>query len=269
MSVIVTGDIFRPDRDPTLCHQRHNIKWLEKQCQIGLKSFKTIYPMNPLSSENWLLLDQIRPNPIMKDFIMPDDIVVGFELPRSVVAWLKQEEIMYVDIIVSPLRFTKKRILGIESNILNPVCISYYELNDAAKEHPDTHNSSTPYKLIIGQTDIDRSLVDDNGILRKLDDYVDRFDFNNTYKYKPHPLQVDNIPRFVKENNIEVLKDIDTYTLLWDNNLDELISISSSVTYEAPFFNTAATRFIDRKLERYKNVYEFDFFNTIIKELNH
>lgn len=270
--IIVTGDIFRPDRDPTKCHQASNIQWLDKTLKQNLKPYFTIYPTTPLPLEEWLLLDQIKPCSILEQHVKNDDVLIGFELPRSVIEWCKYKKIAYIDIIVSPIRFQKEdRILGIESNFFelkeSDIVSEDFLLSKASEYSPLINLCKTEYDLIIGQTDIDRSLIDSHGNLTKLDDFVNRIDFNRNIIFKPHPLDLNNIPNFVHERNIPVLIGVDTYSMLSDPLLNKVISISSSVTYECEYFNKPYERFIERKLERYTKVWEKDFFNRILKRI--
>lgn len=276
MNVIVTGDIFRPEQqsDTLVCHQRHNIKWFSENILSKISSAKVLDTngITPLSFEDWYKTDipnigiQIDYVPLAYNW---NDFIIGFELPNNLIHLLSRRGVNYIDVNVHPVRFCDKRILGIRTNdssYLNKIVPESYMYEQASKYIGTTHVAET---LVVGQTRIDRSLLK-NGKLAKLEDFRFLFEALTPHKcaYKAHPLDMHNGKWLVEDLFFADESDSNIYELLASPSLKRVIGISSSVLYEAKYFNKPSLFLQEREmLTNLIPVFEDVFFNEVLDEV--
>lgn len=128
--------------------------------------------------------------------------------------------------------------------------------------------------LFVGQTLRDKS-TDKNGVMLNILHFKSKLEelakqYSKIY-YIPHPLVQYNeeIERYIKDTSyIEKLENVNTYHLLMSEKIKKVVGISSSVLYEAQFFNKNIEYFykplfkIDDEfsLETFISVFE-DYYN--------
>jgi len=268
MKIIITGDILRPETI-NIAHQRYNIDWIWKEFQKIFKLPILIGIDNPFNVkfEDWIKTD----NPTFyKAYHLEkidklgldykDIIIIGFELPNNLLVQIKNYNIYYLDFNIYPIRFLKDRILGIKTNlnIPNKYIVSELDFIEGAKKITPAKLTNF-YNLVIGQTRIDRSLIH-NGKLISLLDYSNYIKTLVPFIYKPHPLDkhylIDEMMKFGA-----ILSEESTYSLLASDKIKEIIGISSSVLYEAKYFNKKTTFLCERVEHRdFIPIYEKLFF---------
>jgi hypothetical protein len=166
VSVIITGDIFRPEQlaDGSLIHhQRNNIKWFSEKILSKIPSAKVIGidKSTPKTFSQWYVTD--FPGYFVDDEYIDNidinDIVIGFELPLNLIDFLERSKTRYIDVNMHPIRFVPDRLLGVSSNFITfPSLTLRQHYFDMAMERNPIHNPDIE-TLIIGQTSIDRSLL--------------------------------------------------------------------------------------------------------------
>ena len=240
--VVVTGDIFRPCYDnPTAPSQMENIVWMNKSLTGLLPLFETIYPSEVKSMEEWIRTD--APDTLVE---YPEHIfskcVIGFELPVNLMYQLKLRRVPFIDVQFYPIRFLKKRLLGLYSNLKIPPNVVYREGYQKEADFfikPGLEAEMKDILLIIGQSPYDRSLFRDGEYIQLPDYMEDIKKLANSLKlkpyFRPHPWTPNNfVSEFEKEGipiNIGGL----VYEML--HAVGAVCGVSSSTLYEARYFN--------------------------------
>lgn len=216
------------------------------KCNLFEKQFH--FDSNKINKESLNYLSELFKN---------DDILICYELSDQTKSILDALEINYIDIWLHPIRYLDDVLFGMTSNnenIRNELIKhnistdTYYLYADRIKvqNYKGHRRSKTKIKpnsaLFIGQTLIDKAVFLDGRMLTLLD-FKNHFElitkkYNHVY-YSRHP--------FVKEGDEEILAYIQgfknvsviqdpTYHLLSTPEIDFVFSISSSVVYEATYF---------------------------------
>lgn len=180
-------------------------------------------------------------------------LVVSFELTESVKTVLSHLGIPFVDFSMHPIRFMPDVFFAVQTNhakifeALKPhhkPDADYYDwadilLANAVKmKKPKAPEGST---LLIGQTNVDRSLIFD-GKLRNLSSFRDELaatlDPTRPVLYKPHPYNPHGFGLYESGIPFEAVHwtSDNIYTLLASPNVDQVLGVSSSVMIEAPYF---------------------------------
>ncbi|XWO13452.1 hypothetical protein HPDP_00149 [Candidatus Hepatincola sp. Pdp] len=205
--------------------------------------------------------------------IYKDKLVILHEAPLYIQKLLNKLGIIYIVIYYSPNRFMIKKdnlhLLAVNSNIreINTL-FKEYRFDETIKYkyvcknyvHSDL-NFSLPYNykfdaLLIGQTPYDMSLYN-----HKLNKFMTLEDYEKELKelgekyniiYTRHPL--DRSHHNSKQLDKLGIKTIEksTYSLLCKQNIQHIISISSSVLYEARYFFKNSVQYL------YKNYVNID-----------
>jgi hypothetical protein len=222
------------------------------------------YRLNGLevSVENWArLYDAEDVSPEAKTYfraVFADKLIVGFELPRLFMRLLEEVGAKYLDFIIHPVRFLDDVFFGVKSNdetvrqYLCGVSITEERFYVQAGLHRATL-SLLPSKaieenscLLVGQTAADRSLISDGRIVAFTDfaeEVAKRFEYSRKVYFKPHPYASDayEVFQFLSRfGDVELIEE-NIYKLLADERIREVVSISSSVGYESPYFGRPAS----------------------------
>ena len=192
-------------------------------------------------------------------FFNSDTIIIGFELYSHLSEFLLQSGCTIIDFAFHPFKLFDDLTYGIYTN--NKQIYSkllqyripqekffYYanywkvfmEQNKMIKDDDIVENSA----LFIGQTLVDKSVAK-NGKFLNITDFEEKLkELNKKYSkiyYLPHPYlgkARKKIYDWVKHSSfIELLDNRSTYALLASNKIKKVIGISTSVLYEAQYFN--------------------------------
>lgn len=249
--ILVTGDILRPD-PVGAPHQKHNIRRLSK----WLRDYphEVLAPTYATEMNEWVRTDE--PNyPLHDRYLVVNDykLVIGWEMPRNLITYLESINKPYIDLNDHPLRFNGMKA-GIHTNIPIPQELIYTP--------PALPKSVDGFRtLIIGQTAEDRSLIR-NCNFAKLTDFKNRLEGLQDTFFRPHPLTPNYQVNEMHKLGFDVLTE-PTYELLASGRFNKVITISSSVGYEAKYFGVESEFLFERDLVRnqipltWQNFYTF------------
>jgi SAM-dependent methyltransferase len=220
------------------------------------------YELNGMeaSTANWVkTCDSTEISSASADYLRSfyqDCLVVGFELPGLMIKLFQESGIPYLDFIVHPVRFMDDIFFGVRTNVRRAFeILRGYALDDdlihvQANIHKATvgrepqRDVTGPAGLFVGQTEVDRSLLADGGILLEARDFAPRirelFNRHPRMYYKPHPCAkdttriVENLARLIGRD-IHITQ-ANVYSLLAHPGIETVCGISSSVLYEAAYF---------------------------------
>jgi len=276
MKILFTGDVYRPNQGQAgnIGRNYHYFKHCFEGCHVGVIS-------EPLGKgERYCLKDWQRtynteskmPLTHITEYITRNkiDLVIGFEMPFGELRQLDELGIKYIDILHYPIRFTDFVMYGVRSNFIGTChTVHDFELSGiVGKMMGDTrfrggHDNMIPdIWLFAGQTPIDRSLMDERGNIRKPWDYVEQVrDFAIAAKsagcipvFKYHPCDWDVIEKkrwfSVMGYDSENIVIDDIYDALARGNVQRVLSLSSSVSNEAHYFNIES----DTLVKHYPNM---------------
>ena len=196
----------------------------------------------------------------LRSCLRPHHLVIGYELSAATRQVLNRAEITYVDIWLHPVRFYDDVLFGMSSNSpsvrenLAPYCLDERLLHQRAREIQISLRRGAIKKayaldpnsaLFVGQTLYDKALLRQGKMLSLLD-FSDEFRalgerFDTVY-YSRHPMVHagdERIIQFLKGCPFAKLTKAPTYHLLAQEQIESVVAISSSVTYEAKFFGKA------------------------------
>ncbi len=219
----------------------------------GTSKIKTSYQLYKPEEFNE---KQIR---YLKQFFNEDTIVIGFELYGTMVDLLTSLNTKVIDIAIHPYKLFDDLAFGFSSNdkcIYNNLLkykISqnqfYYfanywkvfmEYNGLVNDNDLADNSV----LFVGQTLIDKSVEKDGKFLNVIDFEEKLKELSQNYSkiyYLPHPYLGKKrklIYDWVKNSPyIELLTNRSTYGLLASDKIKKVVGISTSVLYEAQYFD--------------------------------
>lgn len=281
--VMITGDIFRANKfgEPS---QDININWLYQilqnpiklaaSCEVNKVLFSKkkdsltncAYEMigEEVSIDAWAKLFYL--NNFNNEFLQHiwlqfrQAIVVAFELPEILRVAFEQLGIIYVDIIIHPIRFLDDVIFGIRSNNIK---ISETLQNYMLSEEKILLNAGIvmasmsrlkrleiPGSAVIfaGQTADDKVLIEDGKFL-KISDFLDNFsqitrDFD-TLIIKPHPYSSNPFEAISISRLFDrcLTTNENFYYLLSHDNIEAVYSISSSTSVEANYLGKQGYHF--------------------------
>ena len=282
--VVVTGDFLRPSLEGYLS-QENNIRWLfailEPQLRavidprsedesavrcffgdLGLAhSVYTSLDM-PFTESSWATVYNnalpLMAKEIIKNLIGEDKatLIVGFEMPPSVLDYLTNTRIPYINTRISPYRYLDDLLLGFSSNVPEisrrlldfdtPKPSLYLAASIEKQNRRSAVLSITQGALVFfGQTPRDTSLIQSNTFISFKDYKESIISAANSVKaryYKPHPLLRDeNAISFFQDLGFELVDD-NAYDLLSSNALDVVMGLNSSVLYEAVYFKKKVFR---------------------------
>jgi hypothetical protein len=185
-------------------------------------------------------------------------LVVAFEMADSFKHALTHLGIPFVDVNLHPIRFLPDVFFAVQTNSLgifeamrrfHMPAAEYYDwadlLSAAAVKLPRVTVAPNS-TLLIGQTNVDRSLIFD-GQLRNLADYapvlLPLLGPDGTVLFKPHPYNPTGFGLFESGMPFGAVSwtGANIYALLPHEHLDHVIGVSSSVLAEAPYFGKRVT----------------------------
>ena len=193
------------------------------------------------------------------------DLVIGFELSPNQMRVLYAAGVPFIDVAIDPIRFERDIFLALRTNMpaLAGALASYETHTDAIsyrRRPPSSVMLDRPGKVLFaGQTDIDASLVT-NGRIGTIDPYLpalrEQLGAGETMWLKPHPYgrvhqsilklhEVFTKSRLVTDN---------MYAMLASGEIARVITLSSGVAYEAPFFGIPATTLLIPDVRHVENV---------------
>jgi hypothetical protein len=236
--------------------------------QNGLDSliFYEALHSNP-SLEGWasILNDQVinEQLDLLVNRTFKNTLIIGCELPDVICHSLSRNNIIYIDTVASPIRFSKDIINCWRSNhssIQKEIAVFQYNqklhqyhanLIKAKFIWAKTESIENETAIIMGQVSDDKSLVDKHtGEIVSLDNYHNEIQYIlNSYQnilYKPHPYaKTDKLMQKTIESekyNISVT-DTNYYQLLCTENIKHIYGINSGSLTEAKYFNKESTAF--------------------------
>lgn len=183
-----------------------------------------------------------------------NSLVIGYELSNLMMHIFNKQGIPYINLTLHPVRFL--------SDVFFMFCTNNKDVFENLKRYIiDTNlfaseagyikatlnrrkikNFGEDIAIIIGQTEVDAAIVDDDGNLLSLKNYSKEIEnICNTHKkvfYKPHPYasNKEEMIAYMNNFNIETIEG-NFYTILSQDNLKDIYAISSSCIYESKFFN--------------------------------
>lgn len=274
--IIVTGDVLRPTENSLASSQNINIDWMYQLLVYQLKSasgcevekltwswggfdtplFYKLQGLKPVL-QDWVILQN---SSIISDSALEyiydqfkDSCVIGFELPRIITSALDKLDIPYVDLIIHPIRYLSDIFFGVTTNItsmwgkINLWACNENIFYESAGYHKAMISRQRDFKLpersllIVGQTEVDRSKVD-SGTIVTFSDYMDilcsEIEQVDHVFYKPHPYALNpqyELKLLESLTKVNVLPN-NIYQLLGQQNLLKVVSLSSSVIFEARYW---------------------------------
>lgn len=193
------------------------------------------------------------------------NLVVGFELSPNQMRILHSVGIPFIDVTIDPIRFEKDIFLALRTNVPDlAAALARHETRTEAISHrrrsPSSVTLDRPENILFaGQTDKDASLIT-NGHLGTIDPYLpalsEEFGNGETMWLKPHPYgrvhgsilklhKVFTRSRIVTDN---------VYAMLASGKVARVITLSSGVAFEAPFFDVPATSLLTPDVRHVENV---------------
>ncbi len=191
-------------------------------------------------------------------FINQDDFILGIELDGNIRKILSERNIKFINFWIHSFHLFDDMCFMVNTNDISLFerikqfqipQEKFYLYADIAKNilnnkfgEVDINNNSC---LFAGQTYNDKSIEKD-GIFLNITHFEEEIKElekkYNTIYYIPHPYapveQNNDVNNFLKKHpKIEVIKNVPTYAMLASDKIKEVIAISSSVLYEAQFFN--------------------------------
>ena len=248
-----------------------------KSSIINIKDKYYIYDINSIKSESLKYLN---------NFIDSESLIIGVELGKDIRYIFDKLNIVYINFAFHPYKLFDDIIFLMNTNNLNifDKLIKYKVAQDQfyfyanywknyinEKKIFDDSSILSNSVLFVGQTSMDIS-VKSGELFLNIINYKEHIeDIAKNYSkiyYVPHPLE--NIPGYIKEyidsvDYIEILYDVPTYYLLSSYKIKKVISISSSVLYEAQFFNKEI-EYLYKPLYLIDEEYSIDTFISIYND---
>ena len=204
-----------------------------KQCFIPAVFFMKS-GINPSERYRRIIsLDEISTESLsyFTDFLGNEDFVIGYELTDLFKNILSAQGVMYVNIWLHPVRFMDDELFMIETNsteILERLKLFDYDKN-------------LFYCIVFGQTQKDKTLRSNNGLLSLLNYKEQLLMLKKKYNkvlFSRHPYASNDhhIVSTLKQMGINIIKE-NSYKLLACDRLATVATISSSIGVEAYFFN--------------------------------
>lgn len=195
------------------------------------------------------------------DAAFGDSIVISFEMATSIKTALTTLDIPWIDLNIHPVRFLPDVFFAVQTNhpgiferlaahhMPEANCYDWADILAASARKLPAARNNTPFPcktLLVGQTDIDRSLIVD-GRLCNLATFENRLlailPPGGSVLYKEHPYARSDFGLFecgLSFNSIIWTK-ANAYALLADPSLAHVVGISSSILLEARYFGKTAT----------------------------
>jgi len=291
--IYITGDLIRPNPDGS-ANQISNIDWLYNLISFQIEKVSHIKPERLIRTtekttiQDWVQTENINVpcwHLMQKEFQNinhSEVLVIGFELPKNTKYQFEKKGIRYIDVIIHPIRYLADIIPAIKSFGIPKIQENFVIKDDAfyvyanilktQMQRVSMLNIENDTALIVGQTRIDRSLFTEEGKILNLLDFKKEIlkicQKHAHVVFKPHPYETDpEVFDFMVENNIEIT-DKNIYALLANKNISTVCGISSSVLYEAKYFNKEVQWFFPRNIDDYLPIrpdlfLSFEFWSNI------
>ena len=242
--------------------------WAHDGCHADVAAFMATLGL-PASPAGWAATSTVDPLPTraatwLDDRLHGAGLVIGFELPLFLLRHLSRRGIGFIDVGIDPVRFARDLFLRIRTN-RRPIehRLQALELNEevlwtdaallaghALRQHPpildDPAASAT---VFFGQTAVDRALVKE-GCLADPRAFVPAIAAaaagSDVLLIRPHPCEpdhgiVEDLARLLAQAGITTrLTPANSYALLASEQVRRVVSLSSSLMTEAPFFGKPA-----------------------------
>jgi hypothetical protein len=148
--------------------------------EISRKMFSNCLNTYFDSNIDWISLFNFSaedfPTQFLDDFLKyvgNDSIIIAFELPNCLINLFNKYNISYITVMHHPIRFLNDILLGFQTNIKDiHIQLKKYEVNTdlfyiiankyVAEQHRQDMNFDYNSILLCGQTEKDRSLIDEN-----------------------------------------------------------------------------------------------------------
>lgn len=286
-NVLVFGDLFRFGRAPdgsVTWHQRGNVRWLTRYVRAMLAAAPGIAvegveveALGPLAEqclppagadvERWWLQRSSAPLPRPLGAALrarvAGSVVIGFELPPSLRAHIRQHAALLIEIEIAPYRFMDDLIFRVSSSdrFVMAACaavrLSERELHWQAgllraamsQDESDWTGVGGNSVLLAAQTPFDRALMIENGFDR-LDRHHDRLaQIAATHdvllvRVHPHtPHHISGLAALLDIPNLRMTA-ANSYRLIANDRVAAVVSLSSSLLDEAPYFARPAIRLV-------------------------
>jgi len=285
--ILVTGDILRPN-DNRPGNQNLNINWFYNLFEFFIKTTTPTVPLQKLLSEtnskafdvelfyrlngleisvnNWAkLFDSSEVSKKAEEYFQDyfqETLVIGYELPKIFVTLMKKFDIDYIEFIIHPIRFVDDIFFGVLSSSesvmdrLKKYCLNVNLPYAIASMHKASISRFKDLSigansgLLVGQTEVDRSLID-KGRMVSLLDYRDEIalvkENHDTVYFKPHPYAAKNkdLGDFLRKRDVRFVEE-NIYYLICQPNIQGIFAISSSVIEEAKYFGIEAKWFMGK-----------------------
>jgi len=285
--IIITGDILRPEpRSNKLGNQDPNINWFYHLFAFFIKKITSDIPVYKLSStikrktmfdvelfyqlnglepsiESWVKLfytSKVRKEAEEYFFeFFNNSLVIGYELPKIFIYLMQKLDINYIEFIIHPARFLDDIFFGVKSNdkSVNEKLAGFSLGEDNIYAMAHIHKAALArFKdkgieknsaLLVGQTKVDRSLIEKGKILSLFDYKGEINKIRETYRtiyFKPHPYASNNneIIKYLKTIKVKIINE-NIYYLICQDNIKSIYAISSSVIEESKYFGLNACCF--------------------------
>lgn len=213
---------------------------------ISLNKEKWYENYNYISDEAWEYL---------KDHFDKFALIIGYEMPKWLNLRLKNEDIKFINIRLSPIRFARDLMFVVETNLPKKKTLEWSVSNQQLKFEAGLVKSKIRHDqkglkiqnglIYLAQTHDDASIISTNNKFLKIQDFeknIKDISLLGKVYYKPHPYSLVN-----QKYELNIFKDIlgykpniikdNIYNLLAaDNNLN-FLGISSGALQEAEFFD--------------------------------
>lgn len=196
---------------------------------------------------------------LLKNYLYGFDLIIAYELSIESRQIFDKYEIKYIDLWLSPIRFYDDLLFNWFSNDKciqeklekyqfqnEKLFVKSQTISDQFEYfYPSNINLEDNSLLLLGQLFEDRSVIKDNKFLTLLDFKTKIIELSNSYAriyLQKHPFMSEEDFKKYKEgfqniSNLEYLENLNTYALLSKNAIKKVVAISSSVLFEASYFN--------------------------------
>lgn len=220
----------------------------------------------PASPEGWAATSVIDPLPAaalrwLDARMAGAELVIGFELPVFLMRFLADRGIPFLDIAIDPIRFGRDLFLSARTN--DPALEAILEINEvdedilridaallraSAVRHAGRSIGDPALRVAVffGQTCVDRALVR-GGALAKPSDFIAPIAAmardHDLLLVRPHPFEPDRaeLDQLLARIPNARMSRASSYALLACENVQEIVSLSSSLVVEAAYFGKPAT----------------------------
>lgn len=269
--IVITGDLTRPNsQEPNIRFLyellRPQLKWIDKKAEIVLHN--KFDHKNQLDWIDFEYTDHQQVHPTLEAFSKFYTLFITFEASDRLKNDFRKRNVLFIDIIAHPIRFTRDITIGFQSSFCK-LDSKWIITNEQIEIEASLVKAGCSYlpgieckensMLLLGQTPFDRSIIWKNKFLTFLDferEIKELASKHNQILYKHHPYDIPQVSDRIFDSSygisgkepLIVPKEINTYRLLCEPNISTVCSISSSVLYEAPFFGKKTVQLASKNL---------------------